>query len=142
MVLGKASLFLFFIIGTSMLPRGSSSRQVHSPYSPDLINQGLQLLAKRFEDQAPQNQEQISYASITNQFANDFDNKHIGGNVSLGSNTVQKHNYFTGSYQSSRPNVVRTYGSQTNQGFNSYNFAHVGGEMNVGSNTFQENNKF
>nr|QZB49063.1 BV-like protein [Cotesia vestalis bracovirus] len=76
MVLGKASLFLFFIIGTSMLPSGSSSTRAYWKNSPDLINDGLKALANHYEDQAPRSPGHINYASITNQLGNDFDDTH------------------------------------------------------------------
>lgn len=122
-----------------MLPSGSSSRTAYLQNSLD-INDGLKALANHYEDQAPQSPGQINYASITNQFGNDFDNNHIGGDISLGSDTVQRHNDYSGSRN--RPGLVFTYGSETSQGFNSYNFANVGGKIDVGSHTLQENNKF
>ncbi|CAD6243413.1 GSCOCT00013060001.2-RA-CDS [Cotesia congregata] len=140
MALGKGSLFLFFIIGTSMLPSGSSSSLPYSQPPPDLLVQGLQELANRLENQAPSSKSSTSYGSITNQFDNQFDNDHIDGDVSLGSGTVQKNNNFGDA--GVQTNRVDTYGSITNQGFNSYNFAHIGGKLTVGSNTYQENNKF
>ncbi|AEE09451.1 conserved hypothetical protein [Cotesia vestalis bracovirus] len=109
-----------------VLPSGSSSTRAYWKNSPDLINDGLKALANHYEDQAPRSPGHINYASITNQLGNDFDDSHIGGDVSLGSNTVQRHNDYTGSRN--RPGVVITYGSETNQGFNSYNFANVGGD--------------